>query len=413
MEAYESIKEEIHKNKEFLKNEEQGMREKNELSHKRNKKDLLNLKQSYFNSINKYKIKGFNRAFTNVKNILGAQQFTIHSKPKHTKIVYFNTKEIVYEKNKDKSRNNDGKNIDCVNKENNTSMPKKNYIVPDIKLRINNVFSRLYKNVVFPMSYGKGKINNITKYFKYADVINERKLKWKYKMKLNNFKPIDNKYKTTLTEPSYKQHIEKKLLQISASKSKRKQIGKNKKRDIFKEEEAQIKMKNKIKFSLENTLTDNNGKEFTIKIKKEDIEKCFKKYSGGPEGNLIKGLKLGLTETSFEDVTNINYYNMLDSHGNTFLHLAAISNYPTLVEYFIVKGTDINKQNCDGDTALHLAARYKNDDISNILIKNKAKLDIPNEDNEIPFEYFNLSQKEKFGIDKMNVENPKIVKVHT
>ena len=98
---------------------------------------------------------------------------------------------------------------------------------------------------------------------------------------------------------------------------------------------------------------------------------------------------------------------MIDRNGNTFLHLATVSNQPELVEYFIAKGTNINAQNNDGNTPLHLAGQIKNDEICCLLIKNKAGLNIPNNEDEIPFEYFTLEQKEKFKIDKLNVINPR------
>ena len=37
-----------------------------------------------------------------------------------------------------------------------------------------------------------------------------------------------------------------------------------------------------IKFRLKNALTSNNGKEFTIKITRNILNKCYYKYSGGP-----------------------------------------------------------------------------------------------------------------------------------
>jgi len=83
-----------------------------------------------------------------------------------------------------------------------------------------------------------------------------------------------------------------------------------------------------------------------------------------------------------------------------------MENYPDLVKYFIDKGANINKKNNDGNTPLHIALKQKNMEIIGILLKNKAKLDIPNNDGDIPFEFFDSEMKKKFGLEKMLVINP-------
>ena len=72
----------------------------------------------------------------------------------------------------------------------------------------------------------------------------------------------------------------------------------------------------------------------------------------------------------------------------------------------ILKGSDINKQNVDGDTPLHLAVRNKNMKIIKILLDHKAKLDIPNKEGEIPFDFFNFDMKKKFGLETKLIINP-------
>ena len=164
------------------------------------------------------------------------------------------------------------------------------------------------------------------------------------------------------------------------------------------------------KFKLKNALKSNYGKEFTIKINNSNLIRCYNKYSGGPA--TIKYLNNQNEEKQNDDEDekdsyNVNYYNLFDTKtGNTFLHMAAIDNYPEMVKYFIEKGADINKKNNNGNTPLHLALKAKNKPIIKLLMDNKAALDIPNEDGEIPFEYFTPEMKKEYGVDKILVINP-------
>ena len=104
----------------------------------------------------------------------------------------------------------------------------------------------------------------------------------------------------------------------------------------------------------------------------------------------------------------VDFYELREKEsGNSYLHLAIEGNYPDLLKYFIEKGADINKQNNEGNTPLHLALKNKNMEIIEILLGKKAKLNIPNNDGEIPFDYFTSDMKKKFGLDKILVINPR------
>ena len=161
------------------------------------------------------------------------------------------------------------------------------------------------------------------------------------------------------------------------------------------------------KFRLKNALKSNYGKEFTIKINETNLRKCYNKYSGGPV--TIKYL------TNQDDERNnlekntyfVNFYNLVDQKtGNTFLHMAAMEDYPDMVKYFIEKGANINIKNKDGNTPLHLALKCKHKKIIKLLMDNKAALDIPNSDGDIAYEYFTPEMKKEYGIDKILVINP-------
>ena len=161
------------------------------------------------------------------------------------------------------------------------------------------------------------------------------------------------------------------------------------------------------KFKLKNALLLNHGKEFTIKINHSQFKKCQYKYSGGPE--TIKYLKTEIEKKNDNEKRSyfVNYYNLADPNtGNTFLHIAALDNIPEMALYFVEKGANLNIQNKEGNTPLHLALKCKHDKVIKILMDNKAALDIPNSDGEISFEYFTSEQKREYGIDKIIVLNP-------
>ena len=86
--------------------------------------------------------------------------------------------------------------------------------------------------------------------------------------------------------------------------------------------------------------------------------------------------------------------------------MAAIEDIPQMAKYFVEKGANLNMQNKEGNTPLHLALICKNDRVIKILMDNKAALDIPNSKGEIPFDYFTSEMKKKYGVDTMLVLNP-------
>ena len=76
----------------------------------------------------------------------------------------------------------------------------------------------------------------------------------------------------------------------------------------------------------------------------------------------------------------------LDLKGNSYLHLAVISQLENIIKTLIKKGININIQNTDGNTALHFA--YNTGDILfiAILIENNADLNIKNKNGLTPEE---------------------------
>ena len=171
--------------------------------------------------------------------------------------------------------------------------------------------------------------------------------------------------------------------------------------------EDNLNIKKVIKFKLKNALSSNHGKEFIIKIDHSLFKKCHNKYSGGPE--TLKYLKTDTEKKSVDEKNSylVNYYNLVEPNtGNSFLHIAALENIPQMAQYFVEKGANLNMQNKEGNTPLHLALKCKNDKVIKILMDNKAALDIPNSDGAIPFDYFTPEMKREYGVETMLVINP-------
>ena len=97
----------------------------------------------------------------------------------------------------------------------------------------------------------------------------------------------------------------------------------------------------------------------------------------------------------------------LDLKGNSYLHLAVISQLENIIKTLIKKGININLQNIDGNTALHFA--YNTGDILfiAILIENNADLNIKNKNGLTPeeIEMDSLSVNLDINNDNLNINN--------
>ena len=274
-------------------------------------------RNSYFDIIKENRIKGFRKSFDKIREKLKTLKGHI--------VIDENTNET-----------------DLINDPFYTEESKVD--LPDIKLNINNVFSRLYHNEV---------------------LLQSEDVKIKIPKRRNNSTLINSKTENNTSRNN----------------------------------------RNKIQFKLKNALKSTYGKEFTIKITDDIIRKCFSKYSGGPE--VISYLKEQFNKEQFKNNENelredqVNFYDIITEEGNSFLHIATMENLPELVKYFTDKGANLNIQNLNGDTPLHIAAREKFELCTRILLNGKAALDIPNNNNQIAFDYFDNMQKKEFGLEKV------------
>ena len=310
-------------------------------------KSLDNSDNENITYMQKNRIKGFKRAYENLKLKIDDNK----GRTIETEYSSSPTREKRNLENYYLFRNN---YIDCSHSIN----------LPGIKCDIKDVYSRLYNNKVL-LTSNDNKKNNI------------KKSKSKKSISL-------------IRRPLRMKSSNKKNLFFSSRKS--------------------VQPNPKIKFNLKNALKSNGGKEFTIKVTDEIIRKCLDKYSGGTEVIKFKKDDEGKNSKNNNYINDdglVNFYELTEKNtGNSYLHLAAQGNYPQLITYFIEKGADINKKNNEGNTPLHIALRKNNLEIVGILLDNKAKLDIPNDEGEIPFDLFTNEMKKKFGLEKMLIINP-------
>ena len=102
-----------------------------------------------------------------------------------------------------------------------------------------------------------------------------------------------------------------------------------------------------------------------------------------------------------------------DKNGNSYLHLAVMSQQKDIIKLLIEKGIDINKQNKEGNTVLHLAYTVNNKQIINILIDNGIDKNIVNKENKTAEELmpktkrFNSSSNNRITIAKKKELNKK------
>ncbi len=86
------------------------------------------------------------------------------------------------------------------------------------------------------------------------------------------------------------------------------------------------------------------------------------------------------------------------------MHQAVIERLYELVYYLIGKGIDVNLQNKNGDTALHLAIKMANKPIIKLLLDGKAEVDIINNRNENPVEIASLEIRKFFGLESLLID---------
>ena len=98
-----------------------------------------------------------------------------------------------------------------------------------------------------------------------------------------------------------------------------------------------------------------------------------------------------------------------DREGNTYLHLAVNSKNEEIIKILIEKGIFINKQNKCGNTALHLAYNINDNSIIKLLIDKGIDKNILNKENKLAEEIKLKNKKTNANININNTNNKKFL----
>jgi len=167
----------------------------------------------------------------------------------------------------------------------------------------------------------------------------------------------------------------------------------------FKESLAKSILKSQVKTMTEisqSKVTENKalGRSKNVVIIQPKINHNMNKKKEGQEfgTNIVEDLFKSVYQNRLVQILAItqvhskDFGRFLDKEGNTPLMIASkIGNFEA-VKLLINEYTDLNAQNNDGDTALHLAIAYLNDQIADFLIKCGAKQGIINIYGQTPWE---------------------------
>ena len=264
----------------------------------------------------------------------------------------------------------------------------KSFKLPNVKLENDNVFSRLYKNHIYVQSNEKKRDKNKIKIINdnnYNNLSRSRKNSlYKKNLSYSNYNVINNNDNTNNNIIDNKSNLNNNYKNNNNNKENNKKI--------------------LHKYNIKNSLSNNLGKEFTVKITSNLIKKSFLKYSGGPF--YFKKIK-NSNENKIEDddeIDNKKYYiklkDLKDKDGNNNLHLSVIKNLEKFVEYFLEKGINPNSKNNYGETSLHLAMKNNNEKIIEMLLNKGADISIYDNDGYTPFELANKKIIKLFDLER-------------
>ncbi len=265
----------------------------------------------------------------------------------------------------------------------------KSFKLPNVKLENDNVFSRLYKNHIYVQSNEKKRDKNKIKIINdnnYNNLSRSRKNSlYKKNLSYSNYNVINNNDNTNNNIIDNKSNLNNNYKNNNNNKENNKKI--------------------LHKYKIKNSLSNNLGKEFTVKITSNLIKKSFLKYSGGPF--YFKKIKNSKDENKIEDddeIDNKKYYiklkDLKDKDGNNNLHLSVIKNLEKFVEYFLEKGINPNSKNNYGETSLHLAMKNNNEKIIEMLLNKGADISIYDNDGYTPFELANKKIIKLFDLER-------------
>ena len=315
---------------------------------------------------------------------------------------------------------------DCLNR----AFLNNDFSLPNIELNVDNVYSRLYNNVIVK-NKTRNKFMNKSDDEDFLNVKNNE-IKKLLKNKNNN---------------SVKQKRIKSMISSATNNIQNKTFNQTANTD-----------KKELLFHISNINKSLNGREFTQKITPKMYQRCLSSLSGGPNLSLKRSQSCFLytnlkpkenkkkkkyynyhakltskntflkanskndnnnsrnKSSSYIDTESINNLILANSNSrseiinvksfrdvnhNTNLHMAVLKNSYKFVDYFIKKKINVNKKNKNGDTPLHLAMQKGDYDIIKLLLDNGASIKIKNKKGVTPYDLADKDIRLEFNLEEM------------
>ena len=92
-----------------------------------------------------------------------------------------------------------------------------------------------------------------------------------------------------------------------------------------------------------------------------------------------------------------------DANGNSYLHLAILYKQEEIVKSLIEKGIFLNKKNNKGNTALHLSMITKNRNIIKLLLNKDADITIKNKEGMTSYDLADKDLRKEFKMENILV----------
>ena len=321
------------------------------------------------------------------------------------------------------------------------SKSDKYFELPNNQLNMENVFSRLSKNIILDQKTLKQIIQK-EKEKEQSDTYNIIRSN-----QIKNFKHIPNQKLQSIIKSSNRNNYNQKRNIIIRNKNKLRHkndsheddskyndinLDLNKKNNF---DSYHYNIRNMPSLNLTKLLKFSSGKEFIIKITPRIIKRCLSALSCGPKPRKKKNLttteRKDTEEIDYdeiknksiydinnsrkkENINNIILYNTLrveknfprnnlvklknfrDENFNSNLHIAVLNDSIKLVKYFIDRKLNLNTINNEGKTPLHLAMKKGNIDIIELLIENGANTKIKDKKGKKPIDYASREIKRYF-----------------
>ena len=112
-----------------------------------------------------------------------------------------------------------------------------------------------------------------------------------------------------------------------------------------------------------------------------------------------------LIEEYLDDKTKNIDVNKLDSLGQTALHWAAASGYPTTCELLLSRGADPSIQDKSGETALHKAAWRGSVECVQVLLAHGASPEVRNSQGQSPLDLCRVRDVRRLLVPQQIVES--------